>query len=222
MPQVAVADENLELEDDDLIEDIEEEEEEEETTPTITKKKAKRPRMILADENEYVFKSIEDAQTAIKEEKLLYTDGSKVEGFRIWEILKDVELNDKGRRTPNTGTLQVAVLARSKADAACFYAESRGFYIDMAFKQKVGGGRGRTLIPTTILTFGQMLAAYIFEKTYPHPVSGIPVGDPSSAMKGDAHPQYVKQWNENFGPGSNHAHFTDAEGNWKEATDKDD
>lgn len=195
--------------------DIEEVDEDAANKTEITSEKETSKRKRLAKENVYFFSDVKEAVTA--RDLLKYEDGSLVEGFRVFGFAKA----DKKLKRNDDRCLEGAtnfVVARSADLAASWLLESQGWKGGLfQTKKKFGAGRGKSIILSTMLEYGKMLACLAFKEisvkenqfktliTTAH--SGLSVQDEGQATM-------FKQF---YGPGGNYDHYREEDGTWKEA-----
>lgn len=181
------------------VDEVETEEVEEESTDTIPAK-----RKHLSKDNKYIFTDKDTAKEALDSSSLKYKDGSSVEKFRVWSLIKDLVRDDDGKRT--SGNERAFVLARSQHQASDIYMESLGVTSTLTFpKGKGGAGRSKSKVTKDILDFGKLLASLLFE-----------AGLPSNAFLATATPAHKTSWAEMFESADQYAHYLNEDKTWKE------
>ncbi len=197
------------MEDSDIKEVNEEAADKAETTKETSKHKR------LAKENVYFFSDVKEAVTA--RDLLKYEDGSLVEGFRVFGFAK----TEKKLERNDDRCLQGAtnfIIARSADLAASWLLESQGWKGGLfQTKKKFGAGRGKSIVLSTMLEYGKMLAclAFVeinvkdnqFKTLIETPHSGLSVQNVEQA----------KMFKEYYGPGGNYDHYREDDGTWKES-----
>lgn len=161
-------------------------------------KKKQKKRLLLNPDNKYLFETGEEAKMGL--DLLIYTDGSSVEGYRVWTIA-----------SPEEGEDAVYILSRNREGASWTLLEDLGYDIGLTYPGHRGGpGRARKIDPFYI-PFGKLLAKVIFVD---------PEHPGTSKMKKNPDPDYLAQWNEKFGVGSVCAHYFETDGSFKSPPEK--
>lgn len=182
-------DEELLDDENELEEDEELEEDDSDDTDADATPKKKRKRKTFADENVYVYSDVNEAKKA--KNNLLYTDGTKVEGARIFKV-----------STPDDSVTYV--VGRDIGFACKTFLDSIDYVVELAFKKRQRG-KPATKISASLLAYGQLLAGLIF-----------PDSDFTQSPKEDANPAHVQQW-AMFDIGGQYYHYRTPDGKWNEA-----
>ena len=194
---------DLTAETEDEVDELEDEDEgdllDEMPPETNQKNKGKKERKHLSPDNVYVFDSKESAKEAT--DALKYTNGSAVEGYRIWSIIQKRKDGDKPAGF---------VLAKTLHEASKRFMDFKNYVVDMLDKKRKGGVKG----PRKISYMQRALAKNLGDSIF---VSGHPNG----GLKEDAPPTLVNVWTKNFAPGGTYEHYIDTTqvpNIWKEHT----
>lgn len=179
-----------------LIDEIEQDVEEEVVVETKETKTTKRRKTFAAD-NVYVFTDAKDAQVAIKDQALKYSDGSSVDNLRVFSILKGEK--PTGEDDEDKREVLCYVVSRNASYATEAYLSQKNISAELTFKKKRGGGgRSKTKIEAAHLEMGKALFRMIEAGTAPDPI--------------------INNFNKMYGPDGEFSHYRDDKGNWKEAT----
>jgi len=204
-------------------EEIEDIEDAAEKTTTTTK------RQRLSSNNEYLHSTSEAAATA--RDSLKYEDGSKVSGFRIFGFAsfppEDVEkeaADDKVklliRKDKKLTNVTDFVVARNADIAAAYLLEGLGWRGGLwETKTKLGAGRSRTTILSTMLDYGKLLATQAFKEVdMPDDGPQALISTPHEGLT-VANAQMAKNFTNFFGPDGQYSHYREDDdvGTWKES-----
>ena len=198
----------LELEDEETLEAedaVLEEEEVDELTPDTDEpaakkgKKKKTKKRTMSEDNTYLFDDKDESKAGL--ENLKYSDGTAVEGFRVWDITKNFD--DENKESVH----QIFVLARGQFEASHRYIESKNYTTELKFRKTRGGKSGPRKISKMILQFGRTAAKYNFIDAKPN---GKWLPEAPAASR--------ETWGDSFGPGGLYSHYLDDDNNWKSTT----
>ncbi len=214
---VAEVEDAIEVLDDDTIEVVDPVEE----VTTTTRKR-------LSKANTYIFQKAEDAVAG--KEKLVYEDGSTIEGFRVFAFSKapdDFVPNDKTpvwklKRGDNRCLIggTVFVVARNADIAASWLIESKGWFCGLYQTiAKTGAGRAKSVIAKGMLEYGKMLSMFAYGLTPPKDGNHndiLAVTDGLAVVAGfeGQNASFI----EHYGPGGKYDHYRTEDGTWKPFT----